>query len=109
MTPWILQALNGLSMGALLFLLASGFTLTFGLVRLVNLAHGGFYLLGGYLGLSVLRLTGNFWLGLLAGGVGIVIVSWATDRFLIRRTRDNVLGQVLLTVGVAYVIADVCC
>ena len=108
MTPWILQALNGLSMGALLFLLASGFTLTFGLVRLVNLAHGGFYLLGGYLGLSVLRLTGNFWLGLLTGGVGIVIVSWATDRFLIRRTRDNVLGQVLLTVGVAYVIADVC-
>src|SRR3989441_12563696 len=108
MTPWILQALNGLSMGALLFLLASGFTLTFGLVRLVNLAHGGFYLLGGYLGLSVLRLTGNFWLGLLAGGVGIVIVSWATDRFLIRRTRDNVLGQVLLTVGVAYVIADGC-
>jgi len=108
MTPWILQALNGFSMGALLFLLASGFTLTFGLVRLVNLAHGGFYLLGGYLGLSVLRLTGNFWLGLLAGGVGIVIVSWATDRFLIRRTRDNVLGQVLLTVGVAYVIADVC-
>ena len=74
----------------------------------MNLAHGGFYLLGGYLGLSVLRLTGNFWLGLLAGGVGIVIVSWATDRFLIRRTRDNVLGQVLLTVGVAYVIADVC-
>jgi branched-chain amino acid transport system permease protein len=108
MTPWILQALNGLSMGALLFLLASGFTLTFGLVRLVNLAHGAFYLLGGYLGLSMLRLTGNFWLGLLAGGLGIVVVSWATDRFLIRRTRDNVLGQVLLTVGVAYVIADVC-
>ena len=108
MTPWILQALNGFSMGALLFLLASGFTLTFGLVRVVNLAHGGFYLLGGYLGLSMLRLTGNFWLGLVAGGLGIVVVSWATDRFLIRRTRDNVLGQVLLTVGVAYVIADVC-
>ncbi len=108
MTPWILQALNGFSMGALLFLLASGFTLTFGLVRVVNLAHGGFYLLGGYLGLTMLRLTGNFWLGLVAGGLGIVVVSWATDRFLIRRTRDNVLGQVLLTVGVAYVIADVC-
>ena len=108
MTPWILQALNGFSMGALLFLLASGFTLTFGLVRVVNLAHGGFYLLGGYLGLSVLRFTGNFWLGLVAGGLGIVVVGWATDRFLIRRTRDNVLGQVLLTVGVAYVIADVC-
>ena len=107
-TPWILQALNGISMGALLFLLASGFTLTFGLGRVVNLAHGAFYLLGGYLGLTVLRATGSFWLALVAGGAGIVIVSWACDRFLIRRTRENVLGQVLLTVGIAYVLADVC-
>jgi branched-chain amino acid transport system permease protein len=107
-TPWILQALNGISMGALLFLLASGFTLTFGLGRVVNLAHGAFYLLGGYLGLTVLRVTGSFWLALAAGGAGIVAVSWACDRFLIRRTRENVLGQVLLTVGIAYVLADVC-
>lgn len=108
MTPWILQALNGVSMGALLFLLASGFTLTFGLVRVVNMAHGAFYLLGGYLGLSVLRATGSFWLALLAGGLGIIVVSWASERFLIRRTRENVLGQVLLTVGIAYVLADIC-
>jgi len=105
---WILQALNGISMGALLFLLASGFTLTFGLGRVVNLAHGAFYLLGGYLGLTVLRATGSFWLALVAGGAGIVGVSWACDRFLIRRTRETVLGQVLLTVGIAYVLADVC-
>ena len=105
---WILQALNGISMGALLFLLASGFTLTFGLGRVVNLAHGAFYLLGGYLGLTVLRATGSFWLALVAGGSAIVGVSWACDRFLIRRTRENVLGQVLLTVGIAYVLADVC-
>jgi len=95
-------------MGALLFLLASGFTLTFGLGRVVNLAHGAFYLLGGYLGLTVLRATGSFWLALLTGGAGIVVVSWGCDRFLIRRTRDNVLGQVLLTIGVAYVLADIC-
>lgn len=95
-------------MGALLFLLASGFTLTFGLGRVVNLAHGAFYLLGGYLGLTVLRATGSFWLALVAGGLGIIVVSWACDRFLIRRTRDNVLGQVLLTVGIAYVLADIC-
>ena len=107
-TPWILQALNGISMGALLFLLASGFTLTFGLGRVVNLAHGAFYLLGGYLGLTVLRATGSFWFALVAGGAGIVMVSWACDRFLIRRTRENVLGQVLLTVGIAYVLADIC-
>lgn len=108
MTPWILQALNGVSMGALLFLLASGFTLTFGLVRVVNLAHGALYLLGGYIGLSVLRATGSFWLALVGAGASIVVVSWACDRFLIRRTRDNVLGQVLLTMGIAYVLADIC-
>lgn len=104
---WVLQALNGISMGALLFLLASGFTLTFGLVRVINLAHGAFYLLGGYFGLSVLRATGNFWLALVGGGVSIIVVSYFSERYLIRRTRDNVLAQVLLTVGIVYVIADI--
>lgn len=66
MTPSTLQALNGISMGALLFLLAFGFTPTFGLGRVVNLAHGAFYLLGGYLGLTVLRATESFWLAMLA-------------------------------------------
>ncbi len=105
---WALQALNGISMGALLFLMASGFTLSFGLARVVNLAHGAFYLLGGYLGLSVLRATGSFWLALLAGGAGIVVVGSLSERFLIRLTLRNELAQVLLTVGVAYVLADAC-
>jgi branched-chain amino acid transport system permease protein len=104
----ILQALNGTSMGALLFLLASGFTLTFGLGRVVNLAHGAFYLLGGYLGLSTLRASGSFWLALVTGGLAIVVTSWICDRLLIRRTRDHVFGQILLTVGIAYVLADLC-
>lgn len=103
---WVLQALNGVSMGALLFLMASGFTLSFGLARVVNLAHGAFYLLGGYLGLTVLRATGSFWLGLLAGGVGIIVVGFLSERFLIRLTLHNELAQVLLTVGIAYVLAD---
>ena len=104
---WLIQALNGFSFGALLYLLASGFTITFGLARVANMAHGGFYLLGGYLGLSVLRWTGNFWLAMLASGVGIVIFNFFFERYLIRRTMDNVLAQVLVTVGVTYVIADV--
>ncbi|MFQ5912621.1 MAG: branched-chain amino acid ABC transporter permease [Nitrospinota bacterium] len=104
---WILQALNGISMGALLFLLASGFTLTFGLARFINLAHGAFYLFGGYIGLTVLRATGNFWLALLTGGAGIIVVSHFSERFLFRRVRDNILAQVLLTVGIAYVLADI--
>ncbi len=105
---WALQALNGISVGALLFLMASGFTLSFGLARVVNLAHGGFYLLGGYMGLSVLWGTDNFWLALLGGGTAIVAVGFLSERFLIRLTLHNELAQVLLTVGIAYVLADIC-
>jgi len=104
---WAIQTLNGISMGALLFLLASGFTITFGLARVVNLAHGAFYLLGGYMGLTVLWATQNFWLALLAGGLSIVVLNYFCERYLIRRTRGNELGQVLLTVGIVYVIADI--
>ena len=104
---WLIQALNGLSFGALLYLLASGFTITFGLARVANMAHGGFYLLGGYLGFSVLRWTGSFWLGMLASGIGIVVFNYFFERYLVRRTMNNVLAQVLMTVGVTYVIADV--
>ena len=77
---WILQALNGFSLGALLFLLASGFTLTFGLARVVSMAHGMYYLLGGYIGLSVVWATGNFWLALLVGGFSIAILNYFVDR-----------------------------
>ena len=104
---WALQALNGISVGALLFLLASGFTLIFGLARVVNMAHGAFYLLGGYFGLTILRLTGSFWLALLAGGVGIIVVNYFIERYLLRRIGENHLAQVLLTVGLVYVIADI--
>ncbi len=103
---WALQTLNGISLGALLFLLASGFTLTFGLARVVNMAHGAFYLLGGYIGLSVLKLSGSFWLALIAGGLSITVVNFFMDRYLLRRVGENHLAQVLLTVGVVYVIAD---
>jgi len=104
---WVVQTLNGISMGALLFLLASGFTITFGLARVVNLAHGAFYLLGGYMGLTILWVTKSFWLALLAGGLSIVVLNYFCERYLIRRTQGNELGQVLLTVGIVYVIADI--
>jgi branched-chain amino acid transport system permease protein len=104
----ILQAINGISLGALLFLLASGFTLTFGLMRVVNMAYGAYYLLGGYIGLSIVRAGGSFELAMLGGGLSIVVVGFLVDRFLIRRTGNNHLAQVLLTVGVAFVIGEIC-
>lgn len=107
MTSAILQAINGVSLAALLFLLASGFTLSFGLMRVVNMAHGAYYLLGGYIGLSVARATGSFALALVGGGLAVVVLGLVVDRFLLRRTGENHLAQVLLTVGVAFVIGDV--
>lgn len=107
MTGAILQAINGTSLAALLFLLASGFTLTFGLMRVVNMAHGAYYLLGGYIGLSIVETTGSFALAIVGGGASIVALGYVIDRFLIRHTGENYLAQVLLTVGVAFIIGDV--
>jgi branched-chain amino acid transport system permease protein len=108
MSGYVLQAINGISLAALLFLLASGFTLTFGLMRVVNMAYGAYYLLGGYIGYSIARRTGSFELAMLCGGLAIVLLGWLVDRFLIARTGSNHLAQVLLTVGVAFVIGEVC-
>jgi branched-chain amino acid transport system permease protein len=107
MDSGILQAINGVSFAALLFLLASGFTLSFGLMRVVNMAHGAYYLMGGYIGLSITRYTGSFALGVLGGSLAIIPIGYLIDRYLIRRTGENHLAQVLLTVGIAFVMGDV--
>jgi branched-chain amino acid transport system permease protein len=106
-TSAILQAINGTSLAALLFLVASGFTLSFGLMRVVNMAHGAYYLLGGYIGLTIAERTGSFALAIVGGGMSIVVLGFLVDRFLLRFTGENHLAQVLLTVGIAFVIGDV--
>ena len=78
------QALNGLSFGALLFLLASGLTLVFGLMRIVNLAHGAFYMLGGYIGVVVATLTGNLLLAVLAAVVAVGVTALIVEVGLMR-------------------------
>lgn len=104
----VTQLMNGITMGALLFLVASGFTLTFGLLRVVNLAHGALYLLGGYIGLTVLRATDSFVLAALVGGLAIGAVGFLSERYLLRGLQQNELAQILLTVGMAYAIGDLC-
>lgn len=103
----LVQTLNGLSFGALLFLLASGFTLVFGLMRIVNLAHGALYLVGGYVGIVTAVGTGNFLLALVAGAAAAAVLGLLTERVLLRKVRGMELPEVLLTVGIALVIADV--
>jgi branched-chain amino acid transport system permease protein len=107
MQSGILQAINGISFAALLFLLASGFTLSFGLMRVVNMAHGAYYLVGGYIGLSITRATGSFALGVIGGGLAVIPIGFLIDRLFIRRTGENHLAQVLLTVGIAFVMGDI--
>jgi branched-chain amino acid transport system permease protein len=107
MYSYTIQAINGVSFAALLFLLASGFTLSFGLMRVVNMAHGAYYLIGGYIGLSITRYTGSFALGVIGGGLAVIPIGFLIDRYLISRTGENHLAQVLLTVGIAFVMGDV--
>jgi branched-chain amino acid transport system permease protein len=102
----VLQTLNGLSLAALLFLVASGFTLVFGVMRIVNLAHGAFYLVGGSVGISVAAMSGSWLLGLAAAAVSVALIGLLSERFLLRRVRGRELPEVLLTVGLAIVAAD---
>jgi branched-chain amino acid transport system permease protein len=103
---WVTQTFNGLSYGALLFLLASGLSLIFGVMRIVNLAHGSYFMLGGYVGLSVAWRTGSYVLALLAGAVAIALVGIAMERLFLRRLPGQTLGQVLMTIGFALIFQD---
>ena len=100
--------INGLTQAALLFVLGSGLTLAFGLMRIVNLSHGAFYLLGGYVGYSTFQLTKNWFLAILAGAVSIAIVGYIFERFMLIRLRNNNLGQTLLTIALSMIISDLC-
>ncbi|GIX47551.1 MAG: branched-chain amino acid ABC transporter permease [Candidatus Tectimicrobiota bacterium] len=106
LTFYLVQAFNGITFGALLFLLASGFTLIFGLMRVVSLTHGAFYLLGGYIGLTALRPLGNFGLAVVAGALAIGLVGVLIERFLLRRVWGQPLAEALLTFGLAFILAD---
>ena len=103
---WITQAFNGLSYGALLFLLASGLSLIFGVMRIVNLAHGSYFMLGGYVGLSVVWRTGSFAAALVAGALAIALIGVGMERLFLRRLPGQTLGQVLMTVGFALMFQD---
>jgi len=102
------QILNGLSFGATLFLLASGLTLVFGLMRIVNMAHGAFYMLGGYVGIVVSGLSGNLLVGLVAAIAVVGVLAFVVEVGLLRFVRGQELPEVLLTIGVSFVVADVC-
>lgn len=105
---WSLLAVNSLSLGGLLFLLSSGFSLIFGLMRIPNLMHGSFFMLGAYLGASLLQRGYNFWVAALVSAAAMVVVGGLIERVLLRRLAGQELAQVLLTLGLSFIIADFC-
>jgi branched-chain amino acid transport system permease protein len=105
---WIIQTLNSLALGGLLFLLAAGFSLIFGLMRIANLTHGSLYMLGAYVGVTVLKFVPNLWLAALIGGAVIAVFGGLIERFILRALSGNALGQVLVTLGISFIVADFC-
>jgi branched-chain amino acid transport system permease protein len=142
MSQWLTLAVNSISYGGLLFLLSAGFSLIFGLMRIPNLMHGSFFLLGAYLGVSILDkglglggtlhphlvLFGwslfdftvtlpnivllppkpNFFVAALIAGTVVAVIGALIERFLLRRLAGQELAQVLLTLGLSFVVADAC-
>jgi branched-chain amino acid transport system permease protein len=102
-----IQLLNAVQYGLLLFLVASGLTLIFGIMGIINLAHGSFYMIGAYLAWSLTGQIGNFWLALVAGVALSVLLGMFLEWLLIRRLyqRDH-LYQVLLTYGLILIFEE---
>ncbi|RAI45887.1 branched-chain amino acid ABC transporter permease [Rhodoplanes roseus] len=108
MNLWLTLAVNSVALGGLLFLLSSGFSLIFGLMRIPNLMHGSFFMLGAYFGVTFLDHGVNFWIAGIGAGLLTALIGGVIERFLLRRLEGQVLPQVLLTLGFAFIIGDLC-
>ena len=99
---WVIQVFNGVSYGALLFLVGSGLSLIFGVMRIVNLSHGSYFMLGGYIALSVINATGSWALSIPLAALAVAVIGMLMERLFLRPLGFDPLRQVLLTVGFAF-------
>jgi branched-chain amino acid transport system permease protein len=105
---YVAQAIHGLAYGMLLFLVASGLTLIFGMMGILNIAHASFAMLSAYFCYQVLLMTGNFWVALLIAPVVAGICGVLTERFLLRTVhKHGHLAELLITVGIMAVILEI--
>ncbi len=103
----ITQVLNGIALGMLLFLLAAGLSLMFGLMGIVNLAHGAYFMVGGYVGMTVLEATGDFRIAIFAGGGTGAFLGFVTERFFMRRLYGLRHHEpILLTFALSLILSD---
>ncbi len=102
----LVQTLNGVSFAALLFLLSSGLSLIYGVMKIVNIAHGSFFMVGAYVALSVMWKTNNFFLAAFAGGLAVGVLGFIIERGFLRRFQLQALPEMMITLGFALVIRD---
>jgi branched-chain amino acid transport system permease protein len=101
------QLINGLTFAAVLYLFSCGLSLIQGVMKIVNIAHGSFFMLGGYVALTVMRWTGDFLLGIMAGVVSIAILGLLVERIFLRKFSMQILPQLLITIGFLLIFKDV--
>ena len=106
MSFWLLQTLNSVAFGGVLFLLSVGLSLIFGLMKIPNLSHGALFMLGAYVGYSALDAGAPFWVAAVAGAAAAGAMGAAMEFFLLRRLASNENAQVLATIGMTFIIAD---
>src|SRR5258706_12232384 len=105
---WIIQGLNSLSLGGLLFLLSSGFSLIFGLMRVANLTHGAFFMFGTYFGATALRSWDrlNIWVTALGAGIAVAAIGGLFERLGLTRRKTNSFGQGRVPPSRAFLISN---
>src|SRR5512141_3224527 len=112
MNFWLVLTVNSVTFGGLLFLLASGFSLIFGLMRIPNLTHGSLFMLGAYIGatfaIGMLGAKLNFWLAALVATISVAMLGALAERLLLRRLPGDQMAQVLVTLGLSFMAADFC-
>jgi len=102
---YVSQAIHGLAYGMVLFLIASGLNVIFGMMGILNLAHGAFFMLAAYFGYQVLSMTGNFWVSLLLAPIITAFFGILLERFFLRRVHAmGHMGELILTLGASLVV-----
>lgn len=105
---WVIQTLNSLALGGLLFMLSSGFALIFGLMRIANLTHGSLFMIGAYIGASVLRAGYDLFTAAIVAMIAVGLLGCFIERLILRQLTGNSQGQVLATLGMSFIVADGC-
>ena len=102
-----ISVVNGVAYGCLLYLLAAGFSMIFGVLKIVNLAHGSFFLFGAHVALSIYDAGDGLTLAVAGGAAVGAALGWICERFLLNQLQGDYLGQVLVTMGLLFILGDV--